>query len=271
MGGDYNLQHSDEKMETTVIPNHLRDVEREFDVKILLAVESGSRAWGFESKNSDWDVRFIYVHKPEWYGVTKKQRDVIEQIYDDNVDLVGWELRKTLRLLQESNPSLFEWLSSPKVYRLDPEFGRRIHEVEKNFYDHERSMFHYKRIYYKHNERYLQKGGYTVKRFLYYLRSILACKWIDSNGTLPPVPFPTLVEATVEEKEIRQLINELIRIKKGEKECGKITVDERLVEYARSWADYYNERSGTYRPEQKTVMATALDLILHDMIAAAWQ
>ena len=83
-------------MENYVIPAHIKNIEREYDVKVLLAVESGSRAWGFESLSSDWDVRLIYVHKPEWYFRVEEQRDVIEHFYEDDVDLSGWELRKAL-------------------------------------------------------------------------------------------------------------------------------------------------------------------------------
>ena len=121
---------SPDYMEKVAIPTHLREVEEEFGVKILLAVESGSRAWGFESKNSDWDVRFIYVHKPEWYFMIKEQRDVIERMYEDDVDLSGWELRKALVMFSRGNPSLLEWFNSPKVYYRNEEFIRRVLEVE---------------------------------------------------------------------------------------------------------------------------------------------
>ena len=94
-----------------VIQGHLRDIEQEHDVKVLLAVATGSRAWGWDSPSSDWDVRFIYVHKPEWYFKIEPQRDVIEKMTGDNVDLAGWELRKALYLLKRSNPSLLEWLN----------------------------------------------------------------------------------------------------------------------------------------------------------------
>ena len=114
-------------MEKYAIPAHLKNIEREYDVRILLAVESGSRAWGFESLNSDWDVRFIYVHKPEWYNRVAEQQDVIEHYYEDGVDLAGWELRKVLSLLKECNPPLLEWLNSPKVYYEDEEFVKRIY------------------------------------------------------------------------------------------------------------------------------------------------
>lgn len=254
-----------ENIEQDRIPSLLRGFEFEHKAKVLLAVESGSRAWGFESINSDWDVRFIYVHKPEWYFKIEEQRDVFEHVYNV-VDMVGWELRKSLYLLRRSNPSLLEWLHSPIIYYVNEEFGRRIHEVEKDYFNPVKSMYHYNHVYNKHNERYLQHEGYPMKRFLYYLRGILACKWIESHQSLPPVPFNELLDATVEDRQIRSLIDKLIQIKKGEIESDITLVDNSLVEYARYWADYYNERVGTYRPEQSQASTEALDSILYDMV-----
>ena len=82
------------------ILQRLSDIEAKYDVKILLAVESGSRAWGFESKDSDYDVRFIYVHKKDWYLSLIEGRDVIEELDPDGVlDLAGWDLKKALLLM----------------------------------------------------------------------------------------------------------------------------------------------------------------------------
>ncbi len=256
----------EETLESNLIPSHLRDIEHEHNVKILLAVESGSRAWGFESANSDWDVRFIYVHKPEWYFKVKEQRDVIEHMYEDDVDLVGWELRKALTLLRKSNPSLLEWFNSPIVYYKDEDFVKRIREIEKDYFNPIRTMYHYNHIYIKHDERYLQKQGYPMKRFLYYLRGILACKWIESNKSLPPVAFKELLDATVENKAVRAKIDELIRLKKSGKEHDMLTVEDSLVDYARNLADYYNGIIDSFRPELNEAYTDALDSILYDMV-----
>lgn len=266
MNEDLNSQNLIEKMETVAIPAHLRDVEQEYDVKILLAVESGSRAWGFESKNSDWDVRFIYVHKPQWYFKVEEQRDVIEYMYPDDVDLAGWELRKALSLLKRSNPSLLEWFNSPKVYLSDETFVRRIREVERQFFDPVKTMYHYNHMYNKHNERFLQQEGYPAKRFLYYLRGILACKWIENNMSLPPVRFTQLVDATVKDKALVDKINELILMKKGERECDMMVVDNSLVEYARGMSEHYNDCVNSFRPEHKHATDELLDSILYDMV-----
>ncbi len=253
-------------MEKVAIPTHLREVEEEFGVKILLAVESGSRAWGFESKNSDWDVRFIYVHKPEWYFMIREQRDVIERMYDDDVDLAGWELRKALVLFSRGNPSLLEWFNSPKIYYKNEEFIRRILEVESLCFNPIKGMYHYNSMYNKHNERYLQKDGCSAKRFLYYLRGVLACKWIEKNLTMPPVAFKELVEGVVEDAEIKVQIDRLLQLKKSGNECDLQLVDAGLQLFTHRLADYYDARIGSFRPEQQRVSHEKLDAILYDMV-----
>ena len=261
-----NHFYSAEHIETVAIPAHLEDIEHKYNVKVLLAVEAGSRAWGFESNNSDWDVRFIYVHKPEWYFKIEEQRDVIEHMYEDDVDLAGWELRKALSLLRRSNPSLLEWLHSPKIYYVDPEFSKRILGVEKDYFNPVKSMYHYNRIYNKHNEHCLQQEGYHIKRFLYYLRGVLACQWIEANKSIPPVRFKELYKAMVTDANIKAKIEALIETKKEGKECDMLSVDNELVEYAQKLADYYNKSIGSFRPEQNKISAEKLDSILFDMV-----
>ncbi|MEM6906851.1 MAG: nucleotidyltransferase domain-containing protein, partial [Pseudomonadota bacterium] len=91
----------------------LTGIERDFGVRILFAIESGSRAWGFPSPDSDYDVRFVYVHPTDWYLSLTPGRDVIELPIRDDLDIGGWDLRKALNLLLKPNPVMLEWLSSP--------------------------------------------------------------------------------------------------------------------------------------------------------------
>lgn len=255
-----------ENMVQTIIPAHLREVEQQYHVKVLLAVESGSRAWGFESQNSDWDVRFIYVHRPEWYFRIEDQRDVIEHMYDDDVDLAGWELRKALCLLRRCNPSLLEWIHSPVKYEVDSEFYHRVLAVEKDFFNPVKCMYHYNRIYNKHNERYLRFKAFHMKRFLYYLRGVLACQWIEQHQSIPPVHFQDLVDAVVDDEGIRTQICHLVEIKKSGNESAAERIDENLFSYAQSLAEHYNQTIGQFRPEFNHVSAEALDSIFYDMV-----
>ena len=181
------------------ISKHLREIEEQHHIKILYAVESGSRAWGFSSPDSDWDVRFIYVHEPEWYFHIEEQKDTIEQMFPDETDMSGWDLKKALRLFKSSNPSLFEWLHSPIIYQMDEKFINEIRQMEDQYFNKEKAMFHYNHIYKKHNDRYIKDYGL----FLYYLRGILVCKWLSDKGTIPPVRFTELVNATVEDTDMK--------------------------------------------------------------------
>jgi len=253
-------------MKDTIL-DYLKRVEQEQDVRILLAVESGSRAWGFESKNSDWDVRFIYVHRPQWYFTVEPQRDVIT-IMDGDIDLVGWELRKALGLLRRSNPSLLEWIHSPIVYYADEVFLRRLRDAATLFFNPIASMYHYNRMYVKHDERYLHEEGCDMKRFLYYLRGILACRWIEANRTLPPVAFDALVDAMVEEAGMKARIKELVRLKMSGEEHDMKAVDNELMAYANNLADYYNNSIGSFRPELAKGKTDVLDSLLYDMANA---
>lgn len=249
------------------ILRHLRDVEREFGVKVLLAVESGSRAWGFSSADSDWDVRFIYVHPADWYLSVEEGRDVIEKMYEDDVDLAGWDLRKAMQLFARGNPSLFEWFHSPVVYYRDDAFLSRILAMAQDFFNPVHTMYHYQHIYVKHDERYLERDGAQLKRFLYYLRGVLACRWIDLHGSLPPVAFAELTEAVVPEEDMRKEIFDLLELKRMSKEYDKEIVPPELFGYAKTMADYYSAHVGEYRPENlRTDRRKELDCLLYDMV-----
>lgn len=227
----------------------LRQIEKENDVWILLAVESGSRAWGFASEDSDWDVRFIYMHNPEWYFSVDEQRDVIEQMFENDIDVVGWDIKKALALMKRSNPSLMEWIKSPIVYRSEDFFMRDIVPLAKRCFNPTKAMYHYQRIYVKHDERYLQKQGYPMKRFMYYLRGILACQWIERYKTMPPVSFQELYDVVVEEQKIKDGIRDLVKAKSSGKEMDMSEVPKYLVDYYLPIAEYYSELVGKFRPD----------------------
>lgn len=231
------------------IPNILNEIEERYNVRILFAVESGSRAWGFASKDSDWDVRFVYVHPAEWYLSIDEKRDVIEELFGNDIDAVGWDLKKALTLLKRSNPSLMEWINSPIVYRAEDQFINELKQLAQDCFNPTKAMYHYQRIYVKHDERYLQKQGYPMKRFMYYLRGILACQWIDKYKTLPPVSFKELYEDIVEKERVKNGIRELVLLKSSGKEMDMSEVPEYLVNYYFPLADHYSEIVGKFRPE----------------------
>src|SRR4051812_41380461 len=133
----------------------LTRVERDCDVRVLFACESGSRAWGFASQDSDYDVRFLYVHSRDWYLSVDDRRDVIEASLPGDLDVSGWELRKALRLLRKSNPPLLEWLKSPVVYAHEPQFTVEFKALTAEFYSPTRCFAHYLHMGYNNWRHYL--------------------------------------------------------------------------------------------------------------------
>lgn len=121
----------------------LTNIEKDFDITIFYACESGSRAWGFESTDSDYDIRFLYYHDLDWYLSLKEKRDVIEMPIDEELDISGWDLQKTLKLLRKSNPPLLEWLQSPIVYKEDAETSKFLKETLSKYYSSNNCHYHY--------------------------------------------------------------------------------------------------------------------------------
>ena len=207
------------------IRQRLDDAEREHDVAILYACESGSRGWGFASADSDFDVRFLYVHKPDWYlGVAPEaRRDVLELGIDNTpvgeLDINGWELRKALKLFQRSNPPLLEWLSSPLVYRESGPLAALLRDAAPASLSPISAWHHYRSLMEKSRARYWDRKP-TVKAWFYILRPLLAMRWLEYGNGVPPMRFDLLMDGVVVHPELRDDLEALVAAKKrgGEKD-----------------------------------------------------
>jgi predicted nucleotidyltransferase len=198
------------------VRNALARVESERNVRVLFACESGSRAWGFASRDSDYDVRFLYVHRRDWYFSVEDRRDVIEQPIADDLDVSGWELRKALRLLRKSNPPLLEWLKSPVVYRHDPVFAAEFGALATDFYSPRRCFAHYLHMAFGNWRDYLRgRGEVSLKKYLYVFRPLLACRWIERQLGQVPMLFAQLVEGVLDEADVRLALDELVARKQA--------------------------------------------------------
>ena len=202
------------------ILNKLNEIEQKEKVKILLAVESGSRAWGFASPDSDYDVRFIYVRPREAYLRLEKQRDVIELPIEGELDVNGWDLDKTLQLLRASNPTLFEWFSSPIVYR-ETAFAEELRSVMQKYFSSKRGLSHYLSMASSNYREYLKGETVKAKKYFYVLRPVLACRWILDKGTPPPMLFSELVEAELDPALLPD-VNRLLDLKMNAPEIKTI-------------------------------------------------
>jgi predicted nucleotidyltransferase len=203
----------------TRIQQELSDIERQEHVRVLHAVESGSRAWGFASPDSDYDVRFIYVRDIRHYLKLERTRDVIEWQLDDVLDINGWDLQKALRLLHSSNPTLFEWASSPIVYKTTDEWAFLQREINGYFLA-KAGLYHYLSTATGNYREYLKGENVKLKKYFYVIRPILACKWILSKNCPPPMLFSELMDAMLE-PEMRPLVEELLTFKSAMPEIGE--------------------------------------------------
>ncbi|MGB3478559.1 MAG: nucleotidyltransferase domain-containing protein [bacterium] len=213
------------------ITKTLNEIEDKYDVKILYAVESGSRAWGFESKDSDFDIRAIYTHKKNWYLSIWKERDVIELMTDKRLDIIGWDLKKALKLLYNSNPPLLEWIKSPIIYLENKYFKGILEELEKIYFRPKSCLYHYLNMARSNYSNYLKKDIVRVKKYFYALRPILACCWIEKNGTAPPMEFEVLVDHHISDSRLKEEIIKLLDRKRHGVELDKEPVIETINEY----------------------------------------
>jgi uncharacterized protein len=214
------------------IQQALIETEKRHGVTILYACESGSRAWGFASRDSDYDVRFIYQHPTSWYISIDEARDVIEEKFDGDLDVSGWDLRKTLRLLRKSNPPLLEWISSPIVYRSDEEFLKAFRELAKKCYSPGRCLLHYLHMADGNWKDYLcGRSEVSIKKYLYVLRPLLGCIWIEAELGPVPISFPHVIERVCKDSRIKNEINKLIDSKRAGTELGKGSPNPTLNEF----------------------------------------
>lgn len=196
----------------------LRQIEQHEEVTILYAVESGSRAWGFASPDSDYDVRFLYVRKPTAYLKIDPPRDVIEWQLDKTLDINGWDIQKALRLLRKSNPTLFEWVNSPIVYHSGVQWENLLPIIHSSF-SPKKGARHYLSMAVGNYREHLKAEQVRMKKYLYVLRPILACKWILEHGTPPPIRFDLLVEAQLE-ASLKPPVAALLEKKAQCRECA---------------------------------------------------
>ncbi|PFH09784.1 hypothetical protein BCF11_2187 [Collimonas sp. PA-H2] len=263
---DYDTEHPIDPDVRIQINATLAQVETEHAVKILFACESGSRGWGFASPDSDYDVRFIYIHQPDWYLTVFPGRDVIELPISEVYDVSGWDLRKTLGLLRNGNATLVEWLSSPVVYHADPAFLSTIRAVAEQVSRPDRSFHHYLHMAKKNYREYLQGEMVRLKKYLYVLRPLLACIWIEQRRGAVPMRFQDLVDAIISDAALKNAIAELLVIKRRAKESEHAPAMPLINQFIEHALQRFSHDSPPLQPEQQDF--SVLDRLLRDTVLA---
>ena len=195
------------------IREKLREIEEKEQVFILLAVESGSRAWGIASPDSDYDVRFIYVRKPEDYLRLDPVKDMIEWQLDEVLDINGWDLKKALIQFQRGNAALFEWAQSPIVYQKSLSWDK-VYEAAKQYFSKKAAVCHYYGTANKTYFQELQEKYVKYKKYFYALRPLLAARYIEENGEPAPVLFSDLMKQELP-RTLREEIETVLAVKQA--------------------------------------------------------
>jgi predicted nucleotidyltransferase len=162
---------------TELIQQEITNIEQKNQVQVLYACESGSRAWGFASPDSDYDVRFIYMQPRENYLSIRERKDVIELPINQDLDINGWDIRKALQLFLKSNGPLYEWLQSPIVYKEETGFAEELRRLMPDYFSLRAGCHHYYSMARNSFENDLQSDLVKLKKYFYSLRPALACMW----------------------------------------------------------------------------------------------
>jgi len=241
-----------------LILEKLNEIEQKENCRIIFAAESGSRAWGFASPDSDYDVRFIYIRQKDAYLSLKPPRDVIELPINSVLDINGWDLGKALKLLQKSNPTMFEWFYSPIVYKSSC-LAEEIKFIMPEYFSVKKSLYHYLSMAVGNYRGYLFGDMVRAKKYFYVLRPLLACRWILEKRTPPPMLFSALMESQIEES-LKDTVNKLMDLKINSPEKKLINRIDALNEYLDRSIEDIKEQIKLI-PDENTCELTRLDAL----------
>ncbi|MDN5214958.1 nucleotidyltransferase domain-containing protein [Fulvivirgaceae bacterium BMA12] len=252
------------------IKKAIKEIESRHNVNVLYACETGSRAWGFPSPDSDYDVRMIYRHEPDWYLSLSEKKDTIEFMSDDReLDVTGWDIKKCLQLLWKSNGALLERVQSPIVYLEVPGFVSELRQLAAHCYSPIATMHHYLGLARKSFEGIDHKESVRLKQLFYALRASMACKWIVDRDTMPPIVFITMLNELSIDEELRNKIKDLISIKADKKESYIHPKEPELNHFIRNQLNAANEVVDTLPGRREKHVD--LDIFFRKVLKTNWK
>lgn len=231
----------------TIIEKKLQEIEAEYGIKILYACESGSRAWGFPSPDSDYDVRFIYARSIEDYLTIEPKKDHLSFPIKDELDVYGWDISKVLSLITKSNTTPFEWLQSPVIYRKGDVFREDVWTLCQNYFSARSNIHHYLGIAHSAMAT-IENEEIKIKKLFYVLRPILAALWCVKKETIAPMNIYPLMELLP--KHLNVKIGSLIEAKSRAEEGFLIKIEPDIKNWIEEIFAYCTEASAEM--ERKT-------------------
>lgn len=233
----------------------IKEIEEKERVRILHVVESGSRAWGFASPDSDYDVRFIYMRDADFYLSLRDTRDFIDWELNEVLDINGWDLKKALQHFHKSNATLFEWSNSPVVYYTTDVWKDLYSRTACRYFSCKSALYHYYGTANKNYHEHLMDDMVRYKKYFYVLRPLLACKWIEEKKCPPPVLFDELADAVLEDDmraSVEELLAKKVRMSEADKapKIGEIHqyIEEKLIYYKALAESLADDRNPDWEP-----------------------
>ena len=232
----------------------IREIEEKEHVRILHAVESGSRAWGFASPDSDYDVRFIYARDKNYYLRLRNTRDYIDGELNEVLDMNGWDIKKALQHFHKSNATLFEWSRSPVVYYTTDEWKNLYSRVADRYFSCKSALYLYYGTANKNYHEHLPGDMVRYKKYFYVLRPVLACKWIEERKCPPPVLFDELFDAVLED-EMKAAVRDLLAKKVNMSESDRAPRIAKVDRYLEKKLEYYKALAETMEDDRNQEVA----------------
>lgn len=224
-----------------LIHDLLRRIERERSITVLFACESGSRAWGFASTNSDFDVRFIFCRSVEQYLRLRPESDAFDVMADGDIDAAGWDIRKTAELMRRSNPPLMEWIDSPVVYESSAGMLDRLRLLRSDYFDAKKATYHYLSIAHNQWKAYLLENPQPIrKKYLYGVRPLACVRYIMLHRRQPPTEFRAVLDAIDWPAEAMERVDSLVQAKQAALELGEGEPDLVLNRFFQQWLTEYD-------------------------------
>lgn len=248
----------------------LKDTQIKYNVKIPIAIESGSRGWGFASKDSDYDCRFIYVHEKDWYLSVLDKKDFIEYAVDEVFDINGWDLKKALKHIMKSNAVMLEWLMSNEVYIKNECINNKLLEVAKEHFNPISVSYHYLNMAKKKIDDIKAEDESKLKNYFYILRPIACILFIDKYKQVPFMEYRKNLEKIEVEDNVLLEINRLLEIKSDVCESYKIPKNKLLIDYFDTIVEQTEERLKNSKFE-KNRDYDSVDIVFKEIIEMVWE
>lgn len=263
---DFNPTISNVMRDT--ILTELRSIETTHDVRILFAIESGSRAWGFPSPDSDYDVRFIYARPTDWYLSLTPGRDVIELPIDGDLDINGWDIKKALGLLLKPNPVMLEWLSSPIRYLSNEEICTKLTAFSEKVTHGPACLHHYLHLGERQWEVYVDgKERVNLKKYFYIVRPAMAVRWMRMHpDVIPPMNFQELLNGVNLNVDLTSALEDLLHAKSKSKEIGeapRVDIIDEFIVSEFNWAREAVKSISGSRPD----LQQAADILFREIVS----